>query len=691
MKNSDSFDLNTTKFDDDAQAVKKSELLPIFEGMKFSGDIQPLEAISVPDYEKTEISDDKSDFQKSDIKKKTRSVLSGLNRKYRKIIFAAICAVLMISVVAGTVAVIAESTRNDSYVQAVYASEKENTIILSDGDTYTIGDAQEVKVSDDGRMLYYSTPTSSKTGKFDLKVVDVSKKKSLKKEGYYIDNGIDEGWCINADGSFMCYSKTEDGVKNCYLYSFKDGTTELVSANVEEIFLPQQGDVVYFTRRISSIYSLHRKRFGEEQQNVMSEISHVAFYDSAEDGFEVLYTLDNVKEKTVDVFSVRNFDAPEMICEDVSEVYMNDYSVSGNLYFFKKDSSAVDWRDFINDPYADTDATIERPVEGDYMVNAGFIFDRYVLDYNSFNAAEKKYKAKLLRDDIREELDRIDLGMAIQETYSCYVYNGATKELATGVMLDNILGFSGADSPRLVYAKSVIEVENRIEMDELVKIAKTENITEAVDYVTQQVVDSYGLADECIYTWYDSKRVIELTVSEYDVGKTEFILGSKNSLYALSDGNLYHNAVTAKEIEKGESIDNDVTECEYKDGFLYYTKEDESGKISLYRYSPDNGKQHLADNLYSYSVTESDYVILLSRQSDAELMDVAVYTADGYKEIDKDVSLNNFVFNSKSIAYIKNTGSYDSYDAGDMYFYSPENGVSQVASNVTGIFYVNKS
>ena len=105
-----------------------------------------------------------------------------------------------------------------------------------------------------------------------------------------------------------------------------------------------------------------------------------------------------------------------------------------------------------------------------------------------------------------------------------------------------------------------------------------------------------------------------------------------------------------------------------------------------------NKSGNIADNLYSYFVTESDYVILLSgQQSDAELMTVAAYTADGYTEIDRDVSLNNFVFNSKSIAYIKNTGAYDAYGAGDMYFYNPENGVSQTAENVTKIFYVNKS
>lgn len=691
MKNNDDLQFETTKNNDDAQAMDKSELLPIFEGMKFSGDIQPLEYVSVPDYEKTEISDDKSDSYKSDLKKKKRSFSAISNKKFKKFIIAAVSLILTVALATTAIVLIIGSGKNESPVLSVYAGEKDNTILLADGSEYKLSEVQEVKVSDDGMMLYYSTQTASKTGKFDLKVVDVSKKKSLNKEGSYIDNGIDEGWYINSDGSFMCFSKTVDGVKNYYLYSAEDGTTELVASNVEEVFLPAKGDVIYFTRRISSIYSLHRKRYGEESQNVVSEVNHVFFYDSEENGFEVLYTLAADEQNAVNVYSVKNYEEPKVICENVGEVYMNDYEVTGNLYYFTKDTATVDWKDFINDPYFDTDATLERPVEGDYMVNVGFIFDRYVLDYNAFTAAEKKYNAKLLRDDIREELDRIDLGLAVKDTYTCYMYNGTTKELASGIMLENVLGFSATGLPRLIYAKSVIEVDSKIEMDTLVGLAKNDNVTKAIDHVTEVLSNSHGLSDECIYTWYDSKMVLEYTLDEYEVEKTKFILGEKDSLYVLSDGNLYRNTITQKEIKKGELIDKNVAECEFKEGALYYTKENDSGKVSLYRHSTVKGKEHLADNIYTYFVSEEDYVIILTRkQADVELMDVAVFSGGKYTEIDTDVSLNNFVCNKKSFAYIKNTGAYDTYGAGDMYIYPAENGTSASAVNVTKIFYVKK-
>ena len=696
MKNKEELNIYNNEYNDDARAVDESELLPIFNTMNFSGDIQPVEDVSVPDYDISEYSDERTEGQNNDSKKKIIPFLSvfnrkiKLNKKFKKFITSALSLVLVVAAVMGIITVAINSGTNTSPVQSVYMAGDKNEFVLLNSKVYSLPEIEEIKLSKDGMMLYYSTNTTSKTGKFDIKVVNVSKKDSLGKEGAYVDRGVDEGWKINSDGSFLCYSKTEEGLKHYYIYDAEKGTTELISTNVEEVFLPEHGDVVYFTRRISSVYSLHRKRIGEDSQNVASEISHVSFYNS-EDGFEVLYTVETGKEKEVDIFSVKGFEIPTVVCEDVSEVYINDYSVNGNLYYFKKNTSSVDWRDFINDPYYEKDATLERPTEGDYMKNVGFIFDRYVVDYNAYNAAKKVYDAKLLRDSIRDELDSIDLGLAMDKTYSCFVYNGKSKELASGILLDSILCYSTEGMPRLLYAKSVLEVEEKIEMDDLVKITKEEDATAAADYVVDVVGSTDKLSNESIYTCYDSSKINSFEFEKYNLRRAKFVFGSKDYVFAVSGGKLYYNEITDKEVLNAELVDSDVSTFEYKNGYVYYTKEDDAGSISLYRYSVSGGIQHLADNLYGYFVIEDDYVLLLSaQQGSAELMTIAVFEKGKYSEIDKDVSLNNFVYNGKNIAYIKNVGAYDTYGSGDMYTFSPENGVQQIQNDVTTIYYVNK-
>lgn len=697
MKNKEELNIYNNEYNDDARAVDESELLPIYDTMNFSGDIQPVEDVLVPDYDISEYSDERTEGQKNDSKKKITPFFAVFNKriktnkKFKKVIMAVLSVVIVVAVIFSAVAVAIRSGTNTSPVQSVYTADGKNELVLENEKVYSLPEAEEIKISKDGMMLYYSTNTASKTGKFDIKVVNISKKDSLNKEGSYVERGVDEGWKINSDGSFLCYSKTEEGLKNFYIYDAEKGTSESVSTNIEEVFLPQNGDVVYFTRRISSVYSLHRKRIGEASQNVASEISHVAFYDS-EDGSEVLYTAETGKGTEVDVFSVKGFEMPTTVCEDVSEVYINDYSVNGNLYYFKKNTSSIDWRDFINDPYYEKDATLERPSEGDYMKNVGFIFDRYVVDYNAYNAAKKVYDAKLLRDSIREELDSIDLGLAVDKTYSCFVYNGKSKELASGILLDSVLCYSTEGTPRILYAKSVLEVEEQIEMDELVKITKNENATAAADYVVDVVGGTDELSDESIYAWYDSSKVAELEFEKYNLKRARFVFGSKDYVFAVSGGKLYYNEITEEAVIDAELVDSDVSTFEYKNGYVYYTKEDEAGNTSLYRYSVSGGIEHLADNLYDYFVIEDDYVLILSGQHDGtELMSVAVFEKGKYTEIDEDVSLNNFVYNGKKIAYVKNVGAYDTYSSGDMYTYSPENGVQQIQSDVTAIYYVNKS
>lgn len=691
MKENDEFRVeNNNEYDEDARAVNESELLPIYEAMYFSGDIQPIEDVEIPEYEKRVRFDERTDSKNSEVKKKTNPIFSALNKIPRKLIAVVLAIVIAVGVISDVAVGISNGSKNEVPIKSVYAVNSKVQLMLADGKLYELSGAQETCVSDNAMMIYYSKNTSSKTGKFDLRALDVSNKKSLKKSGSLVDNGVDEGWQINSDGSFLCYTKTQSGIRNLYLYSAEAGKTQLISSDVEEAFLPSKGDVIYFTRRIGSVYSLHRIRYGEEPHNVASGIDYVNFCDS-DDGFELIYTVQTGKETNVDVFLVSGFNDPVEICSDVNEVYANDYSYKGNLYFFTKNNATVNWQDFIKDSYFESDVTLQRPVEGDFMVEKGFIFKRYVLDTVAYNAAKRKYEAKLHRDNIRAELDKIDLGLAVRDDFTCYVYNGlTTKKLASGVMLDNVVEYSVTGAPRFVYRKSVIAVDSKITMDNLMDISADGNISDAIDYVRDAVGASYKLSDDCIYTWYDGTKVLEYTVDGYDVSKTEFVLASGSVMYALTDGELYYNEISESGITKGTLVDTNVNDCSVEDGFLYYEKASSPDRISLYRHSVKASKQHICDDLYSYFPVDSNYILLLTRQeSDSELMDIGIFADGKYTAVDTDASLKNFIYNGKNFAYIKNIGSSEIHNAGEMYIYTPDDGVKKISDDVTATVYVN--
>ena len=81
MKNKEELNIYNNEYNDDARAVDESELLPIYDTMNFSGDIQPVEDVSVPDYDISEYSDERTEGQKTDSKKKIIPFFAVLNRK----------------------------------------------------------------------------------------------------------------------------------------------------------------------------------------------------------------------------------------------------------------------------------------------------------------------------------------------------------------------------------------------------------------------------------------------------------------------------------------------------------------------------------------------------------------------------------------------------------------------------------
>ena len=686
MKESDVFRPLNEEYDDDAQAVSQSELLPIYEAMSFSGDIQPLDDVVSP--ENITLDFDGKRNEKNTTEKKTSKKKKISARAESRIKTLIACAALIIFVVGGIAGAyfgVERADANSSPVAAIYKTTDKNAVIkLVDGTEYDIGEAREISVSKDGMFVWLTRNTSSVTGKYDLRLIEVASKKSLKKQGKFVEKGIDDGWKTTKDGQFACYGITKSEITSCYMYSVENQKADTVADSVEEFFPPSVGNTVYFTRRSGSVYSLHRAKYGENSENVASGISHVK-YCADDNDCEILYTQATGKGTDVNIYSVKELEEPVCICKDVSEVYLNDYSYNGNLYYFTKNSSNVNWQDFITDNYYENDLKIQRPVESDYMVEKGFIFKRKVLDTTKYNAALHQYELKAIRDEIREELNKLDLGLAVRDEYTCFAYKGGSSHrLATGVTLENIVEFAKDGDPRLIFRKSVIGIGNSITMDELAEITTKSNVQKAMDYIRNVVQNSYDVSDSCFYSWYNGSRVLEYEVNGYDLERTGFVFSDGGELYAVSESELYFNQPENSEMSSKRLIDSNVSDCVSVGSSMYYEKLDATGTKTLYKFTPKGGKAEVCKNLYSYFAVSDTFVIVLTRQDNSdELMSVGIYDGKGYAVVDSDLSLNNFIYSGQSFAYIKNYKS----GSGELYSYSLTNGAVKCGDGVTQILY----
>lgn len=689
MKESDEIRLSKNEYNDDAQAVQQSELLPIYEGMSFSGDIQPLEDISEPEEIVADFDGKRADGRgtekKSSLKKKR---ITGKTVSNIKPLIASIALiVIVIGGLTGAYFGIKRADVNNSPVSTVFrTSGKATTVRLKNGTDYEIGEAQEVSVSLDGMYIWFSRNTSSATGKYDLRVIDVSSKKSLQKQGKFIEKGIDEGWKTTKDGRFVCYGVTRSNFTSCYMYSTQTERAENVADSVEEFFAPSIGNVMYFTRRSGSVYSLHRAKYGEKSENVASGIQYVRFV-SDRDNFEVVYTQATGKGKEVNVYCVTGLETPVTVCKDVSEVYLDDYVYGGNLYYFTKNQSNVNWQDFIEDEDSESDKKLTRPVEGDYMVEKGFIFKRYVLDTTKYNAAVRRYEQKELRDRIREELNKIDLGLAVKEEYTCFAYSDSvSRKLASGVTLENIISFAKTGDPRIIFQKSVIGVGSNITMDSLTEVAEKSSVEKAMDYVRNAVRSSYEVSDTCCYSRFDGSNITEYEIKDFDLDKTEFLFADNGTVYGVSDGELYYSNAAESEMSKRKLIDSDISDYAVNGETVYFEKTESGDERRLFSFTPDKSKKEICGNIYSYFAVNNRFVIVLTRQSGTDdLMSVGVYDGERYASVDSNLNLNNFVYNGTSFAYVKNFKS----GSGELYIYSPNGGAVKCGDAITEVLYVS--
>lgn len=681
----------------EAQANDSPGLSSVLEEMENGVDIQPLDDIVHGDY--IEFNDNA--VYENDEVTETETAQDKKKAKIKKLVRSAVFVVLSVCLLVGLSVAFFHFDDYSHKANAVYQKDGIVCIKLENDNVITLDEVRHVTMSDDGTKLVYSQDTASKTGKYDIRVIDFKKRSSVDKKGSVIVSGTDSDWQTDNNISYVYYTKTEKKSVKYYAYDTQTGRTDLIVSDASDFYIPPMGDVVYYTRQTSDGKALFRKAFGEEAES-LADIADLRSF-SNDELLEVFYTVKNSGDDsdTLTLYKVSGASAPVKISDKISEVYLDDYEIGGNLYYFIKTESDFNWQDIVDDNYADYDATLEKPDKGDYLVTKGFIFKRTTVDEAAYNAAAQKYSQKLLRDEIRQALNDTKFSLALKSEYQIMVYDGnISKQLAGGIKLEDLLAFSKTGAPRIVFSKKGIDSQKKLTMDSLYKTAAKSGVDYAVDSVMNLLDEGYEITSAVKYAWFDGNKALEYELDAgYDMTNANYIFAGRDKLFAAvkSDDThyeLYCSDIDSSSISKGVAFASDVTSFEAQGDMLLYYAESQSGTSDLYVYK-DGAVNPVCESCTDYFVRESGEVVAFKgvfSDSVLQSVDITVYKDGKAKTVDKNVSYKYFLIKDSYFAYITNYQTAAASDSqapkgGELKIYS-DGKAKTVDSGVTDIYAV---
>ncbi len=687
-------DLTNTLTSEEARAEDLSGLLPVIEELKNGVDIQPLD-----DVEDSEI-----------IPFEDRCVINNgydeemlRNSERKKRIIKRIVRCLIVIIVAGALLASAYNVflkLNDYSHPAVAVYQKDDCVevLLDNNKTVKIDDVIEAKISADGSYLAYSEESSQKTGKLDIRLVELKKRSSVKNKGTVAVCGAEDDWRMSKNGTYIYYSVTEEKNKHYYAYSAESKKAESVVSSADEVFLPPDGDIVYFTRKGEKKTKLFRTRVGEKAKEVADADGIKGFSD--ENSLEIIYTVSN-SDNLIDIYRVTQETEPVEIAKGVSEVFLEDYQSGGNLYYFIKNDSNFDWNDYITDNYAESDSKLKKPDKDDYSITVGWIFKRKKLDESAYNSAMQKYNQKLLRDSIREALDEYEFNSKLSSDYKIKVFSSeGNKELAGGVKTDDLISYTKTGLPKILIQKNGIDLSKKISINDLFVTAKNSSPVEAVEKAFSSLENSgYRVVNGYKYVFYNGTNVYQYDFSpDFNVKEASILFGSKNSIFTAvkesgdnTNYKIYYCRVETDGFSEPKEISDKVVSFEIYNEGLYFETESSGVNNTLYFCNVDGSKVKVTDNLAEYKVNSDGSVFVFTAKEDKSVIekaDLLLFRNNSTKEIEKNIYYKNYIFKDGKIAYIKDYKTSDSGKGGNMIIYSGDNKKS-VEGTVRKIFDIN--
>ncbi len=520
-------------------------------------------------------------------------------------------------------------------------------------------------LSADGKHRFYMEDIERDDNSYQI-TYTLYYKKSQKDEGVKIDSRITQHE-LTADNKVV-YVKDEN------LYVSDRNNKEKLASGIGDFCMDKAGKLAFWTTYDPAEYTkdLYICDLSSKEMEKKKLCAGVEGFGCSED-LTSIYLLKNEA-----LYLIKNFQKEEKLLNDYNdEDTVGIDWVNNTFYFFQSEESEISVMDLVEDDMASADAAMAEPDIKDYQRREaanGWVPERVVTDRDQYNADYAKYREKLQRDDLREELRGRKVTL---DLYSLYYYVNGEKQL----IADNCLGSMNSNDRMNAGDAAAFVTYNKCSdaAPEKMRLSQIENVS---DVTSEYYKALYNTAVECVSS---GGREAVLAIGEEEQLTYNTYALDKDQLYFLT-GEAEEDAYTLYSVDLSEKSfgavqkrDDDVDDIEgagngcvyyFKDitdrmtGDLYCNGEMAQADVSVYRseMDPESGavlcmtdfddkrnygtlvmlegseKTKIADDVSYWRVMDEDTVLFLTEyNNDRSRGDLRYYNGKTAETIDVDV------------------------------------------------------
>ena len=311
--------------------------------------------------------------------------------------------------------------------------KNENSKGLNMGSTAKSSDLSEtIRTASMGKSVFFLSPKDSGTG-LDLCYYNMNDENVL-----ILDTDVTD-FKINTDGKHIVYRK----VNTLYFSDLK--STNIIAENVFDYYLSSNNQfITFFTENGSAMYSCNTAKFSTPEL-IDEDITEVI--SPKNDHTKVIYI------KNSNLYSKKYGEPEELLAEQVFDAIL----LGNSVYYTASDTYKRSLDDFFTDEKYEADLTLDMPDGSDFIkeINGLSFFDE-----EAFLKANKEYKNKLTRDEIREYFKETP---PESDGLSLYCYNEGEIALVDTHLLPLHLSYNSCKNT-IVYKKYDTQSKDRLDL-----------------------------------------------------------------------------------------------------------------------------------------------------------------------------------------------------------------------------------